>query len=256
MKVFLGLLLVVSLVLGAVLGGFYFGQRRLIYFPDFTRGDASVASTFVLQRPDNVALRGWVDRPARPRALLYFGGNAETLQPARALMAECCPRSTAYFVPYRGYGGSDGSPSRDAILADALAVYDEAAGRHSGQDIFVVGRSLGSGVASFVASQRPVAKLVLITPFDSLSNVAKSHYSWLPVSWLMRERYDSADWLRGRTQPTLVIRASNDRVVPAANTDALLAALPTTTRVLEIEGDHNDLSMQPAYHHALADFLR
>ena len=256
LKLIAGLTLLVMLVIGLILAGFYIGQRRLIYFPDMTRADAAAPSNFELTRPDGVHLRGWVDRPGQPRALLYFGGNAETLQPARALLAECCPGWTAYLAPYRGYGGSDGAPSRDAILADALAMYDAAAARHPDQPIAVIGRSLGSGVASWVVSQRPVSKLVLITPFDSLSNVAKSHSPWLPVDWLMRERYDSADWLRGRTQPTLVIRASDDQVVPAANTDALLAALPTTTRVVQIEGDHNALSAQPAYVQALADFLR
>ena len=255
LKLLLGLLVVITLVLGLVLAGLYFGQHRLIYFPNMTRGDAAVASNFQLKRPHGVTLRGWQDRPGQPRALLYFGGNAETLQPARALLAECCPGSTAYLVTYRGYGGSDGSPSRDAILGDALAMYDEVARLHPDQPIAVIGRSLGSGVASWVASQRPTAKLVLITPFDSLSNVAKSHYPWLPVSWLMRERYDSVECLNGRAQPTLVIRASDDHVVPAANTDALLATLPPSVRVVRIEGDHNNLSAQPAYRQVLAKFL-
>lgn len=256
LKLILGLGVLIALIIGAVLAGFYFGQRRLIYYPDMTRGDATIASTFDLVRPDGVHLRGWVDRPGQSRALLYFGGNAETLQQARALLAECCPGWTAYLVPYRGYGGSDGEPSRDAILTDALAVYDEVARRHSGQPVALVGRSLGSGVASWVASQRTATKLVLITPFDSLSHVAKSHYPWLPVNLLMRERYDSADWLRARTQPTLVIRATDDEVIPSKNTDALLLALPTSTRVVTIEGDHNNLSANPAYIEALRAFLR
>lgn len=256
MKAILSLLLLVSLAFGLVIAGFYFGQRRLIYYPAMTRGDAAVASTFELVRPDGVHLRGWVDRPDQARALLYFGGNAETLQQARGLLAECCPGWTAYFVPYRGYGGSDGTPSRDAILSDALAVYDGVARQHAGQPVAVIGRSLGSGVASWVTHHRSVDRLGLITPFDSLSKGAKSHYPWLPVEWLMRERYDSADWLSGRNLPTLVIRATDDEVIPAANTDALLRVLPSTTRVVEIEGNHNNLSADPAYSEALADFLR
>lgn len=256
MKLLTGLVLLGVLALGLVLTAFYLGQRRLIYFPAATRSEAAVASNFKLDRPDDVQLRGWVDNPGQTRALLYFGGNAETLQSARATLAECCPGWTVYSVPYRGYGGSGGSPSSEAILADALAIHDEVAKRHPGQPIGVIGRSLGSGVASWVASQRPTSKLVLITPFDSLSNVAKVHYPWLPIDWLMRERYDSADWLIARREPTLVIRASHDQVVPAANTDALLRALPEATRVVEIEGDHNNLSAQTDYKQALADFLR
>lgn len=256
LKLIPGLLVLIALILGLVLAGFYFGQRRLIYYPDITRGDASIASTFELARPDGVRLHGWVDRPGQSRALLYFGGNAETLQQARTLLADCCPGWSAYFLPYRGYGGNGGEPSRDAILTDALAMYDTVASRHPGQPVAVIGRSLGSGVASWVASQRPTSKLVLVTPFDSLSNVAKAHYPWLPVDWLMHERYDSADWLRGRTPPTLVMRATDDEVIPAANTDALLRALPASTRVVDIKGDHNNLSAHPAYTKALREFLR
>lgn len=250
------LLVAAALLAAVVVAGFHFGQRRLIYFPDATRGDAAIASTFELVRPDGVHLRGWEDRPGQRRALLYFGGNGETLQNARTHLSTCCPGWTAYFLPYRGYGGSEGAPARDAILADALAMHDEVARRHPGQPIVVIGRSLGSGVAAWVAGQRPVTRLVLITPFDSLGNVAKAHYPWLPVDMLLRERYDSADWLRGRTGPTLVIRAGHDEVIPPANTDALLRVLPADTRVVTIEGDHNSLSASPAYTQTLAAFLR
>ena len=256
LKTAIGMIVLLIGALALVLAGFYFGQRRLVYFPDMTRADAAVPASFVLERPGGIRLRGWADRPGQPRALIYFGGNAETLQPARVLLADCCAGWTAYAVPYRGYGGSDGQPASDAILADALALYDEVAKRHPGQPVAVVGRSLGSGVAAWVASRRPVAKLVLVTPFDSLGKVAKVHYPWLPAGLLLRERYDSADWLRGRREPTLVLRASDDRAVPAANTDALLAALPPTTQVVAIEGSHDSLSASPAYGEALAAFLR
>lgn len=256
MKTILGVVLLAAGMLALVLAGFYFGQRRLVYFPDMTQGDAAVPASFELERPDGIRLRGWADRPGQPRALLYFGGNAETLQPARALLADCCPGWSVYAVPYRGYGGSNGEPGSDAIRSDALALYDEVAKRHPGHPVAVVGRSLGSGVAAWVAGRRPASKLVLVTPFDSLGNVAKAHYPWLPVELLMRERYDSAEWLRGKPGPTLVLRASDDRVVPAANTDALLAALPADTQVVEIEGDHDSLSADPAYRQALAAFLR
>lgn len=256
LKTAIGMIVLLIGALALVLAGFYFGQRRLVYFPDVTRADAAVPASFVLERPGGIRLRGWADHPGQPRALIYFGGNAETLQPTRALLADCCAGWASYAVPYRGYGGSNGQPASDAILADALALYDEVAMRHPGQPIAVVGRSLGSGVAAWVASRRPVSKLVMVTPFDSLGKVAKTHYPWLPVGLLMRERYDSAEWLRGRSQPTLVIRAGHDQVVPRANTDALLAALPPDTQVVEVEGDHNTLSANADYARALAAFLR
>ena len=246
----------IVLLLAMGLAACHLGQRKLVYYPGFTRGDA-IAADFTLQRPDGAVLRGWADRPDRPRALIYFGGNAETLQAARRQLAASCGGWAAYFVPYRGYGGSDGSPSAAAILPDALALYDEVARSHPGQPVAVIGRSLGSGVAAYVTAHRPVSRLVLVTPFDSLGEVAKHHYPWLPIDLIMRERYDSARWLRGRDLPAvLVIRASEDAVVPAARTDALLRALPASTRVVDVDGDHGSLSQHPAYEAALADFLR
>ena len=109
-----------------------------------------------------------------------------------------------------------------STCADALAIFDHAKGRHPEGEITVIGRSLGSGVASYVAAERPVSKLVLVTPFDSLAAVAAGHYPWLPVDWLLQDRYDAGRHLADFTGPLLVIRAGNDRVVPPARTDALV----------------------------------
>lgn len=250
------ILLIACTAVALLLAALYLGQRRLIYFPAMTQADADIPATLVLERPGGIQLRGWADRPGEPRALIYFGGNAESLQHVRGQLAACCPDWSAYFLPYRGYAGSDGEPAQAVILPDALALYDEVSARHPGQPIAVIGRSLGSDVAAWVASQRPVTRLVLITPFDSLGEVAKVHYPWLPVKWLLREHYDSAGWLQGRAEPTLVLRATDDHLVPAGNTDALVAALSPGTRVITLEGSHDGLSSQPAYTQALADFLR
>ena len=163
-----------------------------------------------------------------------------------------------YLVAYRGYGASDGAPTADALLADALALFDAVQARHPGQPVSVIGRSLGSGIASHLASQRPVDRLALITPFDSLARVAQAHYPWLPVRWLLRDGYPSADWLRGYRGQVLVLRAGHDEVIPAANTHALVATLPpASTRVVDIaEAGHNDIGMFPAFGEALAGFMR
>lgn len=254
MKIAIALVALLLLIVLLVLGAFYLNQRQLIYYPQLTPADA-IAPSYTLRRADDIVLRGWVDAPGQSRALLYFGGNAETLQPTRRELADCCPGWARYFLPYRGYGGSDGAPEAKAILADALAFYDDVAARHPGQPIAIIGRSLGSGVAAYVASQRPLAKLVLITPFDSLHGVARVHYPWLPVGLLLREHYDSADWLRGKPLDIMLVRASHDEVIPAANTEALLRALPANTRVIALDGDHNVFAEPARLRQALVEFL-
>jgi pimeloyl-ACP methyl ester carboxylesterase len=96
-----------------------------------------------------------------------------------------------------------------------------------------------------------------VTPFDSLAAVAQSHYPLLPVRWLMRDRYDSTRYLPQYRGPLLVLRAGRDEVIPAANTDQLLASLETKPQVLDFpQAGHNDISDDPRYASALRDFLR
>lgn len=235
-------------------GAMYLRQRDLMYFPQVTRVDAG-ATDFQLERP-GVVLRGWRVNPQQRDALLYFGGNAESIEAMREPLARWAPGRTAYLVSYRGYGASDGEPSEAALAADAVHLYDHVQARHPGGTVAVIGRSLGSGVAAHVASQRPVAALVLVTPFDSLAAVAAGHYPWLPVNRLLHDRYDSAQHLRAYRGPVLVVQAEHDAVVPAARTARLVAGLPQRPQVRLLAGvGHNFDADQPGYGAAVAQFL-
>lgn len=232
----------------------FIGQRGLVYYPQFTRVAAS-ATDFSLQR-DGIVLRGWQVNPGRRDAIIYFGGNAESLQPMREQLARWFPGHTAYLLAYRGYGASDGAPREAALAADAIALFDEVATRHPHGRVAVIGRSLGTGVAGHVAATRPVDRLALITPFDSLAGVAASHYPWLPVRWLMQERYDSAQHLGDFRGPVLIIRAGQDGIVPARVTQRLIDALPAPPAVLELPtADHNDVTAYPAFESTLVAFI-
>lgn len=234
---------------------FWFKQRSLLYFPAATRVDAS-QTDFALPRPD-ATLRGWIVQPQRPDPILYFGGNAEAVQSNRDDFARWFPQRSVYLLAYRGYGASDGNASQDALYADALALYDDVRKRHPGQRISVVGRSLGSGMATYVAAHRPVNGLVLVTPFDSIQAVGQTHFPWLPVRWLLQDRYPSLQWLPRHHGPLLVVRAGRDNVIPGINTQRLIDSASTPPQLLELpRADHNDVHLQPEYGPALAAFLR
>src|SRR3970282_1389931 len=165
-----GLLLSLPLVYAALSAWVYFRQRDFIYFPQFTRADLPPAN---LDLPvDGAVLRGWVVNPRNTDAVIYFGGNAQPVHAMRADLAQWFPGHSSYLVPYRGYGASDGVPGERALTADALALYDLVRSKHRDGSITVIGRSLGSGVASHLAARRPVARLVLVTPFDSMARLA------------------------------------------------------------------------------------
>ena len=232
----------------------YLQQRRLIYYPQFTRV-APAQTDFAFQRSDAV-LRGWVVNAGRQDAVLYLGGNAEAVEANRGVFARWLPSRTVYLVAHRGYGASDGEPSEAALLADALAVYDDIARRHPDGDVAVIGRSLGSGVATYVASERRIKHLILVTPFDSLAAVAQSHYPAFPVGLLLKDRYDSVAKLPRYDGRLLVLRAGRDAVVPPSHTDRLLASFKGRAQVVDFpRASHDDLSSDPAYWPAIRDFL-
>jgi pimeloyl-ACP methyl ester carboxylesterase len=144
---------------------------------------------------------------------------------------------------YRGYGGSSGTPSEKAFFADALALFDKVHASHF--EIDVVGRSLGSGVAVYLASQRPVERLVLVTPFDSLQEIAAALFPFFPVRWLLLDRFESWKYAPQVSAPTLIIAAGHDEVVPRASTELLRSRFKPGLATFEIVP--NTISNSSAY---------
>lgn len=219
-------------------------QRSMLYFP---QPAGTVPGTEVLRLQTEVELQVRVAGTGREAALIYFGGNAEDVSFSAIELADAFPSRRIYAMHYRGYGGSGGQPGERALVRDALALFDRLRPQYA--DLVVVGRSLGSGVAVQVASQRPVERLVLVTPFDSLENVAARHYPIFPVRWLLRDRFRSFEHAAAIRAPTLIIAAGRDRVIPPAHAEALRAHFPPGVARLETlpGADHNDLSMDPRY---------
>lgn len=238
----------------ALCGWMYARQHSLMYYPQLTKADVE-QTDFGIAR-NGVMLNGWLVNIGKPNAIIYFGGNAERIEEMRDEFERWFPDSSVYLVPYRGYGASEGTPSEAALFEDALAVYDHVRARQADAPITIIGRSLGSGVASYVVSQRKVAKLVLVAPFDSMAEVAQAHYPWLPVRWLVQGRYESTRYLAKYDGPILVVRAGKDRVVPPANTDRLIAALARQPRVVDLpNADHNSIGNDPVFGDAMSAFV-
>ena len=243
-----------SLVYLGACGLMYVRQRELVYCPQDTRVEAS-QTDFALVR-EGVTLRGWVVNPGQAQALVYFGGNSEPVQVNRERFARWFPRHTVYLVAYRGFGASEGAPTEAGITGDALALYDHVEQQHPGAHIDVIGRSLGSGVAAHVAAKRPVRRLALVTPYDTLADLGQAYYRWLPIRLLARDRYDSISHLSGYTGRLLVVRAGLDKVIPAANTQRLIDSLPRPPQVLELRSaDHSNIASSPALARTLKTFF-
>jgi pimeloyl-ACP methyl ester carboxylesterase len=259
--VFFGSLAVLFLGLCALL---YLRQDTFIFFP--RPNDASYREAWQPHRVEihsgDAVLEGWwAENPSasRPIVVIYFGGNAEDVLYTAAVTSPHLDARRMLFVNYRGYGGSAGRPGEKALFEDALAIYDYATstGDARPDDVVAMGRSLGSGVATMLASERPVRAVVLVTPFDSLIAVAAHHYSFLPVGALLEHRFMSIDRAPRIETPVLILAAQWDRIVPPAHAQRLYEAWAGERHIRILDGvGHNDIQMNPAYYTAINEFLR
>jgi pimeloyl-ACP methyl ester carboxylesterase len=263
-----GVISIVGLVLAiglAVPLAMWVLQERLIFLPqplsDARRSEIRSrypAVREIVEVRDGVKLHAW-HVPAAPGApvVLYFGGNAEDVSWMIEDALTRAPGVGWLLVSYRGYGASEGSPSEATITADALAWHDYAMHELRPERLLVFGRSLGGGAATFVASERAVAGVILVTPFDSLVEVAKRHYPFLPVALMLRHPFDSIGRAPKIAAPLLCIAAARDEVVPAAHARRLYEAWGGPKRWIELEGaGHNDTDSAALFWPSLTAFLR
>ncbi|MGE8153109.1 alpha/beta hydrolase [Pseudomonas vancouverensis] len=220
-------------------------QRALIYYPQARHIDSpgSLLTLTVADAQLNITVRPHEG----PNALIYFGGNAEDVSRNLPSFSQAFPDYALYLMHYRGYGGSSGSPSEEAIAGDALALFDQVRATHT--HVAVVGRSLGSGVAVRLASQRAVARLVLITPYNSLEELAVRQFPVFPVTWLLKDKFESWRYAPLITVPTQLIAAERDGVIPAASTERLFARFTKGVASLKVIPGvgHNSISETPEY---------
>lgn len=220
-------------------------QRSMIYFPQ-PRGGPAGAALLEVEAGGRKVLATTRARPGA-EAVLYFGGNAEDVSGSVDGLASAFPGHALYLLHYPGYGGAAGKPTEAALIADALALFDRVVAEHP--RVTVIGRSLGSGVAAQIAATRPVTRLVLVTPYDSLHDIAARRFPFVPVRWLMRDTFDSARHVPMVTAPTLVIAAEQDRVIPRASTEQLLGRFGRGVATFAVipGAEHNFSDRHPAY---------
>ena len=232
----------------------YLAQRSLMYFPASEVASGDVGYEYL--ESDGLRLKLWtVGDPRASRALIYFGGNAENVYFNAEYFRRLFAHHRVYLVNYRGYGGSEGQPTEQGLFADALRIFDLVRGRHETVDI--IGRSLGSAVAVYLASQRSTDRLVLATPPDSAVALARAMYPLFPVEWLLKDRYESVRYAADVTVPTKVLIAEHDRVVPPRHSLALVDAfVAAPVEHVTIAGaGHNGLGGVQQYWHEMQEFL-
>lgn len=257
------LLLVAAVVLG-VPAAAYLAQDRMLFLPRLATPPGATrpprpVEEIAFATADGAQVRGWL-APARGAGpapvIIYYGGNAEDV---RGQAFEPWPTDWALaLINYRGYGASEGRPSEHALCADALVVLDALARRPDVDPtrIVLVGRSLGTGVATQVAARRPAQGVVLISPYDSMVALAQHHYPYLPARWLLRHRFDSIARASGIKTPLLAIAGDRDTVIPLERSRRLHDAWGGPKRwVLIADAGHDDLGRQREFWKPIRAFL-
>jgi pimeloyl-ACP methyl ester carboxylesterase len=252
--------LLVALALGyaGVVALLYLAQTWLLFpgagLPSQRLDRPRAPERLVLPSGDGAELQGMLLRaPAEDADLLIgFGGNAQDAEVLAQDLAVDFPQLHVAVFHYRGYGPSTGKPGEAALLADALTIYDALNERLRPPRSFAIGISLGSAVAGYLSKERPIAGLILITPFDSVEAIAKQAYFWVPVGLLLRHRFATIDFMAGNRTPVAVIAAEHDRVVRPERTRALVAQLPNLVFHRVLDGAaHNTLYQLPIYRQTL-----
>lgn len=252
-RTLLGLLAVPLLAYGAVLAALWWGQERLIFLPTPLPPEAKLA-----QAPD--IHERWVDvdgarlsvlelrLPSPKGVVFYLHGNAGNLA-TWFTAADFYRRANFDLVmpDYRGYGKSTGRIESEAQLqADVRAVWRSIAARYAGQRVVLFGRSLGTGLTATLAAELQPDLTVLVSPYESLEALARSHYPWVPAALLRYPLRTDLALPRVRT-PVLLLHGVRDDLIPPSHSQALAARVPQAALHLIDGAGHNDVHLSEAY---------
>ena len=227
-------------------------QNRLLYYPSFHLPSVEdLATRNIRFWPSGPAgYRGFTGASAvgkQKATVIVFHGNAGTAADREYYVAALGPLGyRVILAEYPGYGKREGELGERSFVADARATLRLAEETYGGP-VFLLGESLGCGVAAGLAGDKslPIAGLLLITPWDTLSEVAKSHFPWLPVGLFLTDRYDNVGNLKSFPGRIAVVGAERDDIVPVRHAETLHQSLPGDKRMWVIRGaGHNDWLMR------------
>lgn len=216
-KLLLGFLIGYALIMLAA----YFQQRALIYLPSKLRPipkewGMSDIQEIKLKTKDGLTLLSWY-KPAEKGqpTFLYFQGNAGHIGLRSEIVRPYLEKGYGVLLlGYRGYNNNPGKPSEQGFYLDADAAWNFLTKQTSSRCIILFGESLGTGVAIEMAKQRQAGALVLIAPYTSMTELGSYHYPYLPVNYLLKDRFDSAAKIVSIKIPLLVLLAENDFIIP------------------------------------------
>lgn len=240
----------------------YYFQEKQIFFPPSKSNvveDIPTKNKISLE-VNSVVINGiYSGRLVKNQSVIvYFGGNAEDVF---YNYSDFTNELNSQFVAfnYRGFAGNAGDPTIADILLDMEKILTKLINEFSldRKNIFLMGRSLGAGIAVQVAKDGRYAGMILISPFDSMVNIAKRYFKWLPVSIMLKHPLDSLSIAKKSSMPVLILAAQHDQIIPISYSQALFDAWLTKNKTINIinNTDHNNIQSGEHYYYAINKFV-
>ncbi|HZY67026.1 MAG TPA: alpha/beta hydrolase [Devosia sp.] len=239
----------IALVLAYVGAGtyMYIFQRSFQYAPEgkfLDLGETLLETAEQVEIPTsgNERIRGWYAPPqAGKPVIVYFKGNASSFAEEHLRYEQFVADGYGFLAfDYRGFPASPGLLNQENVLKDSIAAF--AFAQNKGFPVVIWGRSLGSGPATYVASERNAEALLLETPFDSAVSVARDRYWFLPVEWIMLDQYRVDQWILDVDEPVFVAHGTADTTIGYSHGVRTYELAPNKTEMWTVEGaGHSDL---------------
>lgn len=267
LKIIEKLLIAFIIIYALVCLATFFFQEKLIFPTQKLSDDTITVSSRIddiedieLKMRDGNKIRGWFVKNSiseKSNLLIYFGANAEEV-------SRIIPRMTKFqnwsvvLINYRGYGKSEGTPSEQTLFSDSLEIYDYFANREdiNKSNIILMGRSIGTGVATYLAEKRNVSATILVSPYDSLGSVIKEKCPILPVNLILKHKFDSISRAPLIKSPLLIIVGTEDKLIPVWHSRRLGEAWRGEVSFEKIIGEgHNSIDDGEEYWNKINNFL-
>ena len=230
-------------------------QRKLLYLPNKIQlPEERAIDEGLLYWPSIENFQGFISQgepgDAKGTVIVFHGNAGAAYHRSFYAKALSIQHLRVILAEYPGYGGRDGQPSEDLLVKDALETI-RLAYQEYGEPLFVWGESLGGGVVSGAVSKTniPIKGVVMFTPWDSLPNLAQTHYWYLPARWLVLDKYNNIDNLQGFEGNIAVILAENDEVIPVQHGKKLYESITANKKLWLFEDvRHNEVPVAAELH--------
>ena len=242
----------VLLIYLVVMIGVYLLQSSLIFYPDLPTRNIQATPESIglsyedveLTTEDNVKLHAWyIPSNNSVRTLLFFHGNAGNISHRlESINIFNSMGMNVLIIDYRGYGRSNGNISEKGSYLDSKAAWNYLIDvkKVEEKNIVIFGRSLGSSIAAWLASQVNAGALIVESAFSSVPSMGQHIYPFLPVRWLSRYSYDTAKYIQQVNYPVLVAHSVNDEIVPFLEGQAVFDSANEPKTFMNMQGGHNN----------------